>query len=319
MKGKWIPAACVMSILAIAPLIMPAHWIKSLTLVLLFVLWACAWNIIGGLGGEINFLHPLFIGAGAYVSTMLYLQQGISPWAGMVIGGLVASLLGVVLGAICYRSGLPHLSFALITLGFTYIGQIIASSWEYIGGSVGLMIRPNPGFWRIQFETNTGYYYVTLVFALMAVAVTVLISRSRLGYYLAAIRHNEQAAEAVGVDSVRIRLTALAISAFLTAGGGTLYTQIMGYIEPHSAVNIEAVIEVIMFAVVGGYGTVWGPVVGTFLLMPIGELIRAVWPGLHLVIYGVIVIAVIMFAPNGVAAWIETVLSVGSRPRQPIA
>jgi branched-chain amino acid transport system permease protein len=315
MRPQVLTWALALILLMLAPLWLSPHWEKTFTLVLLFIYWACAWNIIGGLAGEINFLHPLFMATGAYTSTMLYLKAGMSPWVGMMIGGILSSILGVTLGWVCYRSGLPHLSFALITLGFTYIGQIIANAWEWIGASVGLIIRPRPGFWNLQFTTNAGYYYVALGLALLGVGISLWISRAKLGYYLSAIRHNEEAAEAVGVDSVKFRLIALSISAFLTAMGGTFYAQLIGYIEPHSAVNIEAVIEIILFTVVGGYGTVWGPVIGASLLMPIGEVVRAQWPGFHLVVYGLVVIAVIIFAPHGVAPLLKGVIT--SREQSP--
>jgi len=281
-------------------------WIRIFAMIYLFIYWASAWNLIGGMAGEINFLHPLFIGAGAYTSTLLYLQAGISPWLGMLLGGVIAVALGLAIGWICYRSGLPHLSFALICLGFAHIGEIIALEWDLLGGSRGLVIRPAPGFVHMQFQSVTGYYYMGLIMAAFMVGLCWYIGRSKLGYYLKAIKHNETAASAIGIDTVRFRLLALSISAFFCAMGGTFYAQLVLYIDPHSAVSIVAVISMILFCAIGGFGTVWGPVVGTLLLMPVGEILRLYFmTGIHLIVYGVVVILVILLTPHGLVPWFK--------------
>lgn len=288
---------------------LPVFWVRSLTMVFLFVYWASAWNIIGGMAGEINFLHPLFIGAGAYTSTLLYMKAGVSPWLGMVAGAGIAAGIGWVLGWICYRSGLPHLSFALICLGFSHIGELTALEWDLLGGSRGLVIRPNPGLANMQFLDIRVYYYLALGMACGIVALCLWISRSKMGYYLKAIKHNEPAASAIGIPTVRYRLLALSISAFLSALGGSFYAQLVLYIDPHSAVSITAVITMILFCAIGGFGTVWGPVVGTLLLMPLGEVLRIYFmTGIHLIVYGVVVVAVILLTPHGLVPWLEQVL-----------
>ncbi len=281
-------------------------WNRTFAMIFLFIYWTSAWNIIGGMAGEINFLHPIFIGLGAYTSTLLYLKFGISPWIGMIVGGGIAVGVGLILGWICYRSGLPHLSFALICLGFVHIALIIAFAWDLLGGSRGLMIRPAPGLANMQFATMAGYYYMGLIMASFIVGLCLWIHRSKMGYYLRAIRNNEMAASAIGINTVGYRLIALGLSAFLTALGGTFYAQLVLYIDPPSAVSIVAVISMILFCAIGGFGTVWGPVVGTLLLMPIGEVLRLyLWTGLHLIVYGVVVIVVIVFSPRGLVPWFQ--------------
>jgi len=281
-------------------------WVRIFAMVFLFIYWASAWNIIGGMAGEINFLHPIFIGAGAYSSTVLYIHFGVSPWVGMFLGAAIAVVIGLVIGWICYRSGLPHLSFALICLGFTHIAEITALEWDLLGGSRGLVIRPALGFANMQFESISSYYYMGLGMAVLMVAICLWISRSKIGYYLKAIKHNETASSAIGIDTVRYRLTALAVSAFFCALGGTFYAQLVLYIDPHSAVSITTVISMILFCAIGGFGTVWGPVVGTLILMPLGEVVRMyVMTGFHLIIYGVVVILVIMLTPHGLVPWFQ--------------
>jgi branched-chain amino acid transport system permease protein len=297
----------VVSLLALGlPLQLSVSWIRIFAMIYLFIYWASAWNLIGGMAGEINFLHPLFIGAGAYSSTILYLEAGISPWLGMLPGGAIAVVIGLAIGWVCYRSGLPHLSFALICLGFAHIGEIIALEWDLLGGSRGLIIRPSPGFANMQFESVTGYYYMGLAMAAFMVGLCWYISRSKIGYYLKAIKHNETAASAIGIDTVRFRLLALSISAFFCALGGTFYAQLVLYIDPHSAVSIVAVISMILFCAIGGFGTVWGPVIGTLLLMPVGEILRLYFmTGIHLIVYGVVVIGVILLTPHGLVPWLQ--------------
>jgi len=294
-------------VLLLLPTRLSITWTRTFAMVFLFIYWASAWNIIGGMAGEINFLHPIFIGAGAYSSTVLYINFGVSPWVGMFLGAAIAVVLGLVIGWICYRSGLPHLSFALICLGFSHIGEIIALEWDLLGGSRGLVIRPAPGLANMQFETISTYYYMGLGMAVLMVGICHWISRNKLGYYLKAIKHNETASAAIGIDTVRYRLLALAVSAFFCALGGTFYAQLVLYIDPHSAVSITAVISMILFCAIGGFGTVLGPVVGTLILMPIGEVVRLyVMTGFHLIIYGVLVIVVILLSPHGLVPWFQS-------------
>jgi branched-chain amino acid transport system permease protein len=303
---KWLLWAAALGLVVVLPSQLPTFWVRNLAMVFLFIYWASAWNLIGGMAGEINFLHPIFIGAGAYASTVLYIKFGVSPWVGMFLGAAIAVVIGWVIGWVCYRSGLPHLSFALICLGFSHIGEIVALEWHVLGGSRGLVIRPAPGFANMQFESISGYYYMGLIMAGIMVGLCLWISRSKVGYYLKAIKHNEMAASAIGINTVRYRLLALAISAFFCALGGSFYAQLVRYIDPHSAVSITAVISMILFCAIGGFGTVWGPVVGTVLLMPLGEIVRLHFmTGLHLIVYGVVVIMVILLTPHGLVPWFQ--------------
>ena len=278
------------------------------TMVCFFILLTSAWNIIGGLAGEINFFHPLFIGAGAYTSSILLMNYGISPWIGMVAGAILGALIGVICGWICYRAKLPHLPFALAALGFSHMGQYLAAALDVTGGMVGLILRPEPGLINMYFVDRIGYYYMALMLAIVAVGISLWITRPRLGYYLAAIKTNLSAAEAVGINTVGYRLMAMAISAALCAIGGTFYAQYTLYIDPHTAVSVTTVIEMILFCAIGGFGTVWGPVVGVAILMPIGEFLRmqlAFLPGIQLVVYGIVVVVVILLAPRGLVPWFQ--------------
>jgi branched-chain amino acid transport system permease protein len=304
-----LAAAAVMVFLIAIPGCLPPFWARTLAMIFLFIYWSSAWNIVGGMAGEINFLHPLFIGAGAYVSTLLYLKLGVSPWIGMFAGALLASGTGLAIGWVCYKSGLPHLSFALITMGFTEMGLIVALSSDFLGGTRGISIRPAPGWANMQFASLVGNYYMGLVMACLMLGLCWRISRSKLGYYLKAIRDNETAASAIGINTVRCRLVALVVSAFFTAIGGTFYAQSVLFIDPHSAVSVTTVITIILFCALGGFGTVWGPLVGTVVLMPIGEILRIhLMTGFHLIVYGLVVIVVILLAPRGLVPLVKEIL-----------
>lgn len=304
-----IGVACL--VLVLGPLLVSVFWVHLLSMVLLFVYWTSAWNIIGGLAGEINFYHPLFMGAGAYTSTLLYLHFGISPWIGMWVGAAIAVVIGVGCAYICYRARLPHLPFALAALGFVYIGLYVATGMEAItGGTRGLTIRPVEDPANMLFASKITYYYMALTMASGVVLLSWWILRSRLGYYLAAGKGNLLAAEAIGVNTIGSRLIAMAVSAFLTAIGGTFYAQLNLYIDPYTAVSITSVISMILFCAIGGFGTIWGPVVGTLLLMPGGEVLRMYVPviGLHLLLYGIVVIVAILLAPEGLVPWVKQYL-----------
>ena len=239
-KGRYFLLGIVILLIIWLPTQLPVFWVRTLAMIFLYIYWASAWNIIGGMAGEINFLHPIFIGSGAYTSTLLYLNYGISPWISMFLGGIIACALGLAIGWICYRSGLPHLSFALICLGFAHLALLFALWADFLGGSRGLLIRPNPGFTNMQFANLISYYYLGLVMASVMVFICWVIDRSKIGYYLKAIKQNEMAASAIGINTVLYRLLALVISAFFSALGGTFFAQIVLFIDPHSAISITA-------------------------------------------------------------------------------
>lgn len=292
---------------AAAPLVISDNWVNVLILTLLFVFLCQAWNIVGGLAGQFSIGHSLFLAAGAYTSTLLSLRFGISPWIGMVAGGVVASAIGAFMAWLSFRYALPHLSFALVTLALAMLGFLAISSSEMFGASAGLTlpVRGTPAMF--QFGSDTPYYYVILAYAAVAFALTVWIYDSKLGLYFRSIRDNERAALAIGIDVLRYKIIAMAISAFLTALAGTFYAQYLLYVEPRTFAGLTIVIEIILFTVVGGSGTVWGPVLGPLLLVPLGEVLRHSLgnqtPGLHLLIYGILLVLVIRFIPGGLVGF----------------
>lgn len=280
-----------------------SYLLGVLILVLFYGYLAQAWNLLGGYAGQFSFGHGAFFGVGAYTSAVLFSRYGISPWIGMWIGAALAACLGVFIGYLCFRYGLKGPYFTLATLAFAEILRVIANNWSVVGGPMGLLLPLDESFWAFQFFDQQPYYIIILT---MAVAITYFVSRletSRLGAAFMAVREDEDAAEALGVDTTRTKLTAMALSAGLTSLGGTFYVQQFAYLDPTLAFGIDVSIAVMLPAIVGGVGTVWGPIIGAFLLIPLGEFTRAYlggYSGVHLMLYGALLIAVMMGLPGGV-------------------
>lgn len=299
----------VVAALAVVPAWLPKYALEVLISVLFFGYLGACWNILGGYGGQFSFGHAAFFGIGAYTSTLLFLHLGLTPWIGMLAGGALAAAFGLFAGYLSFRYGLRGPYFSLVTLAFAEMLRVIAVNWKAVGSSLGLVV-PNRGSapTLFLFAEKLPYYYVILGLALAALSITRLIERSRMGYALAAIRENEDAAEAAGVDALSTKLAAMAISSFLTALGGTFYAQYFAYIDPSLTFGPAISIGGLLPAIVGGAGTVAGPLLGSFVLTPISELTRALLrgrAGADIMLYGLILILVISFLPNGLVGWIR--------------
>ncbi len=274
-------------------------------MVFLYAFLATAWNILGGYAGQHSLGHGLFLGIGAYVSTYLFVSAGITPWLGMWVGAVIAGVTGWFIGYLCFRYGIKGAYFALVTIALAEAAVYVATNIQAIGGAGGLEVPwKGNNFWIMQFGSRTGYYYVALVAAFLGVLLTLWIARSRFGYYLISVRENEDAAEALGVNTMKAKLMAITLSAFMTAIGGTLYAQYFTYMNPRSVFGEGPSVQILLFAIIGGIGTVWGPAVGALILVPIAEITRAElsgsFAGANLLIYGLILVLVMLFMPKGV-------------------
>jgi branched-chain amino acid transport system permease protein len=295
-------AAAGLALLAL-PLVATSYQTHILVLIAFYGTLALAWNVLGGMAGQISLGHSLFIGAGAYLSTVLYLWFGISPWFGLVLSALLGAGIGAGLGYVVFHRRLTGIYFALVTLAFAEMAYYLVSNLDALGATNGLYIPPAASLAAFQFSSKMAYYYAALGLLAVAVAVSVAISRSRLGYLLSAIRQNERAAAALGINVVAGKLAAAAVSGALAAAAGTFYAQYVLFIEPESLLGISFSVESLTYAFVGGVGTPLGPLLGAAILVPISEALRSVlggrFTGAHLIVYGLILIAVIRLAPDG--------------------
>ena len=306
MAARLAPLLAAAALVALPPL-MPKYALEVLISILFFGYLGSCWNILGGYGGQFSFGHAAFFGIGAYTSTLLFLHLGLTPWLGMLAGGVLAAAFGLFAGYLSFRYGLRGPYFSLVTLAFAEMLRVVAVNWKAVGSSLGLVV-PNRGSAPalFLFADKLPYYYVILAMALAVLAITRAIERSRMGYALAAIRENEDAAEAAGVDALSTKLAAMAASSFLTALGGTFYAQYFAYIDPTITFGPAVSIQGLLQAIVGGAGTVLGPLLGSFVLTPISELSRAAIrgrAGVDVMVYGLVLILVISFLPQGLMGW----------------
>lgn len=288
---------------ALAPFALSSAWTSIAILTLLFIYFSIAWNLVGGVAGQFSIGHSLFIAAGAYTTVVLSTHLGISPWIGMFAGSLLAVVIGVFIAWLAFRYELPQLSFALVTIALAMLGFLGISSSDFLGASSGLTLPMQTSALMYQFRADKAYYAVILIHVIVALVLSTWLYHSKVGLYLRVIRDNERAAHAIGVPVLKYKMLAMAISAALTAFGGTFYAQYLQYVEPHTFAGFDMIIQIILLTVVGGSGTIWGPVLGAVLLIPLGELLRQSFggsmPGVHILVYGLFLITVIRFAPDG--------------------
>jgi branched-chain amino acid transport system permease protein len=285
-------------------------------------LWAglaLAWNIAGGYAGLVSFGHAAFFGIGAYTSTILLLNYGLPPWIGMLAGAVLAGSVGALLTTVCARLRGPF--FILSTLAAGEVTRIAALNWRSLtGGPEGLEISPVPSAIDMVFESQWPNLVIVLAYMLALFALSAWVEQSRYGYYLFATRDDEDGASAIGINARRMRSSAMALSAALTAIGGTLFAQYFLYLDPTHIISPDISFEFALICAVGGLGTASGPVFGALLILPLSELLRG-WlsqaaSGLYLVIYGGVVILVVLYFPGGISGAITRAFGVLARVRR---
>jgi branched-chain amino acid transport system permease protein len=265
---------------------------------------AQAWNILGGFGGQFSFGHALFFGTGAYIQAIAQLQGGINAWVALPLAIIGGALVGLFVGALSFRYGLKGSYFALVTLAFAEVFRILALSVDFTGGGVGLMVPLRESVANLQFSSRAGYLWVVLAMVVAALLVTWWLRNGRFGAYLQAVRDNEDAARAVGVDPFRVKLGAIGLSAAFMGAAGAFYVQVFQYIDAGIAYGPAVSIEALVAAIVGGMGTMWGPVLGAVVLHVLSDLTRNLFgelPGISMVIYGTVLVLIVIFVPRGIA------------------
>ncbi|MGY9023218.1 MAG: branched-chain amino acid ABC transporter permease, partial [Rhodobacterales bacterium] len=260
-----------------------------------------SWNILGGYAGQFSFGGVMFFGTGAYTSSILLTSFGVPPIIGIFAAIFMGAFLGLIVGYLSFRSGLRGSYFALITLAFAELLRVLANSVEFTGGGVGLFLTYAPGLHNLQFNSPTGFYYFSLVLLVISLAIAMWLERSRFGAQLVAIRENEDAAEALGIDTLKCKVYAIMIMGGMGGAAGTFYAQKYLYIDPPISYSIALSVEMLLVTIVGGMGTVFGPLVGSFFLHTVNEFARHFidTPGVSLIVYGFILILIISFLPNG--------------------
>jgi branched-chain amino acid transport system permease protein len=301
----WLDITVFALVVALIPQITSSGVVLNFVMMALYAgLMAQAWNILGGFGGQFSFGHALFFGTGAYVQAIVQMQFGLSPWLALAIAIVAGALVALFIGALSFRYGLKGSYFALVTLAFAEVFRILATSVQFTGGGVGLMVPLKPSFENMQFTSRTGYIYLVLCLVVLALIVTRWLKQSRFGAYLQAVRDNEDAARAIGVNPFKVKLTAIALSAAFMAAAGAFYVQVFQYIDPSIAYGSHTSVEALVAAIVGGLGTVWGPLLGALALHVLADVTRNLFgtlPGINMVIYGIVLLIIVMFSPKGIA------------------
>ncbi len=301
----YLAIAVTVALLAMVPFVTASNVVLNfLVMALLIALAGQGWNLLGGYGGQYSFGHAAFFGTGAYVTAILQVRYGINAWVGLVIGIAAGALVGAVIGALTFRSGLKGSYFSLVTLAFAEVLRIVASVAPITGAGVGTLIKLDLRPEAFQFQSRVPFYWIALALVALSLVIVRAIETSRFGAYLVAVRENEDAAKALGVDTFTVKLGAMIVSAAITATAGCFYAQYFLFLDAPIAYGPWISIDALLAPIVGGVGTLFGPLIGALVIKALGEatkLLTGGAPGLDLVIYGVVLIAIVGLAPRGIA------------------
>ncbi len=303
--NKYIWLGLGAAIFLIYPLIFTLPFPRHLMIMIfLYATLGLGWNMIGGYAGQISLGHAVFFGVGAYTSTLMLMKLGVSPWAGMLAGGLLSVGISFIIGYPCFK--LAGHYFAIATIAIGEIAQVWMLNWDWAGAAVGLTLPILPeSLINLEFHsTKAPYYYIAFGLLILGLLATYGIDRSKLGYYFRAIKGDLEAARSLGIHVTKYKSYALALSAFFTSICGSFYAQYILFIDPDSVFPLMLSIVVCLVATLGGVGTVWGPVIGAFILIPISEFTRIYLggggKGTDLIIYGLLIIVISVYQPFGV-------------------
>jgi branched-chain amino acid transport system permease protein len=295
----------VVAVLASVPFLTNSSVVLNFLIVaLLIALVGQGWNVLGGYGGQYSFGHAAFFGTGAYVTAIAQMRYGINAWAAFAAGVIAGAAMGAAIGFLTFRSGLRGSYFALVTLAFAEVLRILASVAPLTGAGVGILIALDLRLQAFQFQDRAPYYWIIMAFVAISLLLVRAMEQSRFGACLVAVRENEDAAMALGIDPLRVKLAAMIFSAALTAAGGCFYAQYYLFIDSGIAYGPWISVEALLAPIIGGVGTAFGPLIGALLVKSLGELTKLAGgdaPGLDLVIYGGALIVVVAFTRNGIA------------------
>lgn len=308
----------VFALIALAPFAIASEfWLNLVIMVLYAALLGQAWNILGGYGGQFSFGHAAFFGTGAYTVAVLNVQLGVNPWIGLVAGALMAVAVAAMIGFSTFRYGLRGSYFALVTLAFAEVLRILSNSVPFTGAGVGILIPLDQRAMNFQFAAKHDFFWVIWAMTLAAFATVWWIGNSRFGAQLTAVRDNEDAARALGVDAFRVKMGAVMLSGLFSGLAGVFYAQYFLYLDPYIAYGPAVSVESLLVPIIGGMGTLFGPLLGAAALHAVSELTRELIgdvPGISLVLYGALLVIMVLFMQRGLAG-----LFTRTRRRQPAA
>jgi len=315
----------LLAVLIAAPLVVDRYLLSVLTLILYFAYVGQAWNLMMGFAGQLSLGHALYVGLGAYVSALLWFYFGIGPWLGVFAAVAAAMTAGAVVGWLGFRFGVEGVYFALLTIAAAEFTRVAFDHLGFAGGSGGLFLpyeeRRLGEWWNLR-GGQLLFYYLALLLAAGAVVLAARLARSRLGYHWLAVREDERAARSLGIDAFRAKMSAVLVSSGMTAVGGVFYAFYYNTLFPGQIFDIGRSIELLLAPIVGGLGTIFGPVVGAFILTPLGEGLIALTQrlgidvaGVKAIFYGLTLVVIIYIRPSGVWPWLARLIGVGGRAR----
>ncbi len=323
MRREALALGGILVLLLLLPLVLARDWLSILTLVLFFAFTGQAWNLAMGFAGQLSLGHALFVGIGAYVTVVLLGRYGITPWIGLAAGALVAAALGAFIAWLGFRFALRGVYFALLTIAFAEFARIGFDNWEFVGASGGFFLRAVTDETSTLYELRGGphfWYYAFLALAGLGFVLCHRLATSRVGYFWRAIREDEEAARALGIEVLRMKMLVVAVSAAMTAVGGGLFGLYNGSVFPDTVMGMRMSIDILVAPVVGGLGTLFGPVLGAFLVVTLLELASDIAlgtgiVGLNVLVYGLLLFAIAVLSPQGIWPWLARRLDLGGGTR----
>ena len=314
MKRLYMLLAAVFVILMVLPLFLDNYALGIFVMIFFWAYVGQSWNVLTGYTGHISLGHALYIGIGAYATTFFAQTFGLTPWVGMFLGGFIAVAIALFLGFLGFRFGLRGVYFVITTIAFAELARLAVSHIEALGSFTGIFLDFNPSLYNFQFRGNRPYYYIALGFVVVSLIAVRILEVSKIGRFIVAIREDEEAAQALGVNTFKYNMIAIAISAFMTSLAGAFYANYIFYLHPNTLFGMSMSIELILRPIIGGLGTLFGPVIGSIILTPLSEISRAYFAkggleGLHLILYGVLAILVVLFMPKGIIVYVKRLLN----------
>lgn len=312
---KMSPAQIIAVILISAAVLLAPQYLSSYRLNLIITIlttafFAQCWNLMSGYTGQFSFGHAAFYGLGAYTSSILYVDFGVNPWIGLVCGMIIAGVVAAGIGFLSFYYNLKGDYFALATMAFCEIFRVIFNNTKFLHAASGVSIPYKKDIALMQFGSKAGFLYVAFIMLAIITFAIYKVRKTKLGLYFVAVRENEDAAKALGINAFKYKMIALIASAMLSAVAGTFYAQYYLYIDPNIAFGNAVSVKAITPCIIGGVGTVFGPIIGSVIIEPISELTNSLlskFIGMNMVVYGLILVVVILAMPKGVLGLIDKI------------